>query len=349
MIIFNKYSVYSAPNKLEFEFYSPNWDTAQNEEKLLNFIKEHKPRSLMFKEQTLHYFLVREPDRVYATPKEIEDLTEGNNIINNPFITADTPMQRYGFYGDPEVIDPLLVKLGEEHGAYIESMTELYNQDKNVFMERLGEIAAYDLCFNNIVTCANFYTQDYLRELLKEENPLKVISNAYLSKVGFPIEEKLLEDFKAATMYGVTSELFPANPDTYEGQSVEDRISAFHKSLDSLYKYCVEQWNGYTADEAVHNALQIFTYGQLYNELKNNLGNYPIKDVYNFAEVGNVFELLDVRYVGERMLDQYSTANFPKVLQSLYPHIEPEEDIWHTPKEESEEISDEDQATQMLM
>ena len=87
----------------------------------------------------------------------------------------------------------------------------------------------------------------------------------------------------------------------------------------------------------------------MYNELKNNLGNYPIKDVYNFAEVGNVFELLDVRYVGERMLDQYSTANFPKVLQSLYPHIEPEEDIWNTPKEESEEISDEDQAPQMLM
>lgn len=40
MIIFNKYSVYSAPNKFEFEFYSPNWDTAQNDEKLLNFIKE---------------------------------------------------------------------------------------------------------------------------------------------------------------------------------------------------------------------------------------------------------------------------------------------------------------------
>ena len=69
----------------------------------------------------------------------------------------------------------------------------------------------------------------------------------------------------------------------------------------------------------------------------------------NFAEVGNVFELLDVRHVGERMLDQYSTANFPKVLQSLYPHIEPEEDIWHTPKEESEEMSDEDQAPQMTM
>ena len=136
MVMFNKYSVYSAPNKLELEFYSQDWETAQNEEKLIAFLNEHKPRSLMFEEQTIHYFLIREPDRIFATPKEIKDLTEGNNIINNPFIVADAPMQRYGFYGEQEVIEPLLVKLGEEHGAYIESMTELYNQDKNAFMER---------------------------------------------------------------------------------------------------------------------------------------------------------------------------------------------------------------------
>lgn len=341
MLMFNKYSVYSAPDKLEFEFYSQDWDTAQKEEKLLNFIKENNPRSLKLKEQTFYYSLVTEPDRIHATPREIELLTEGTNIINNPYISADNPMDRLKYYGDALVLEPLYVKLGEEHGSYIEAMTELYNQDKDAFMERLGEIAAYDLCFNNIVNCGHCYTQDFLRELLKEENSLKTLGDAYLSQIGFPIEDSLLSDFEAATKYGVTGEFEPANPDTYEGQPHDERISAFHKSLDGLYKYLTEQWKGLTADEAVHNALKMFSYGQLYDELKNNLGNYPAKDVYNFAEVGNVFELLDIRYVGSRILDQSSTANFPEVLHSLYPHIEPEKDIWHTPKEQTVEPSGE--------
>lgn len=330
MLMFNKYSVYSAPNKLEFEFYSQNWDTAQKEEKLLEYIKEHNPRTLKLKEQTFYYSLITETDRIYATPNEIECLTEGTNIINNPFISADTPTDKMKYFGDATVLEPLYLKLDEEHGSYIEAMTELCNQDRDAFMERLSEIAAYDLCFNNIVNCGQCYTQDFLRELLKEENSLKTLADAYLSKVGFPIEESLLSDFEAATKYGVTGEHEPANPETYDGQPMEERISAFHKSLDGLYKHLKEQWNGYSADEAVHNALKMFTYGQLYDELKNNLGNYPAKDVYNFAEVGNVFELLDIRYVGSRELDQFSTANFPEVLQSLYPHITPEEDIWHS-------------------
>ena len=349
MVMFNKYSVYSAPDKLEFEFYSPNWDTAQKEEILQNFLKEHNPRTLMFKEQSIYYLLITELGRDYATPKEIQTLLEGNNIINNPFITVENPIRKYGYYGDNTVIEPLFVKLAEEHGSYIESMIELYNRDRDAFKEKLGEIAAYDLCFNNIVKCGNFYTQDALRELLKEENSLKTFTDAYLSKIGFPIKEELLSDFEAATQLGFAGRGFPANPDTYEGQPFEERISVFHKSLDGLYKYLVSQWDKYTADEAVHNALQMFTYGQLYDELKNNLGNYPQKDVYNFAEVGNVFELLDVRYVGERMLSQFSTAKFADVLHSLYPHIEPEEDIWHSKKEEITEQSDEPQSPVMTM
>ena len=153
MLMFNKYSVYSAPDKLEFEFYSPTWDTAQKEEILLDYIKEHNPRSLKLKEQTFYYNHVSEPDRVHATPNEIKLLVSCGDLYLNPFINADTPTDKYGYYGDAQVIEPLYVKLGEEHGSYIEAITELYNQDKNAFMERLGEIAAYDLCFNNIVSC----------------------------------------------------------------------------------------------------------------------------------------------------------------------------------------------------
>lgn len=349
MLTFNKYSVYSAPNKLEFEFYSQDWDTAQKEEILLDFIRKHNPRSLKFKEQPFYYAHVSEPDRIYATPEEIKLLTSGVDITTNPFIDVGTPTDKYGYYGDESVIEPLYVKLGEEHGSYIEAMTELYNQDRDAFMERLGEIAAYDLCFNNIVNCGKCYTQDFLRELLKEENSLKTLGDAYLSKIGFPIEDSLLSDFEAATKYGVTGEFEPANPDTYEGQPHEERISAFHKSLDGLYKHLTKQWEGFTADEAVHNALKMFSYGQLYDELKNNLGNYPAKDVYNFAEVGNVFELLDIRYVGSRILDQFSTANFPEVLHFLYPHIEPEKDIWHTPQEQTVEPSTETPTQKLSM
>lgn len=93
----------------------------------------------------------------------------------------------------------------------------------------------------------------------------------------------------------------------------------------------------------------MFSYGQLYDELKNDLGNYPAKDVYNFAEVGNVFELLDIRYVGSRILDQSSTANFPEVLHFLYPHIEPEKDIWHTPQEQTVEPSTETPTQKLSM
>ena len=340
MIMFNKYSVYSEPKRLEFEFYSQDWDTAQKEEILLDYIKEHNPRSLKLTEQTFYYSLVTEPDRIYVTPREIELLTKGTNIINNPYISADKPMDRLKYFGDLSVIEPLNVKLGEEHGSYIESMIELCEQDRDAFKERLGEIAAYDLCFNNMVLCGHYYTQDFLRELLKEENSLKTLADAYLSEVGFPIKDHLLSDFEAATKYGVTSEHAPANPDTYEGQSFEDRIKAFHKSLDGLYKHLVSQWDKYSADEAVHNALTMFSYGQLYDELKNNLANYPAKDVYNFAEVGNVFELLDIRYVGSRILDQSSTANFPEVLHFLYPHIEPEKDIWHTNEQTQEPLAE---------
>lgn len=340
MIMFNKYSVYSEPKKMEFEFYSQNWDTAQKEKILLDYIKEHNPRSLKFKEQPIYYAHVCEPDRIYATPEEIKLLTSGVDISANPFIDVGTSTDKYGYYGDETVIEPLFVKLGEEHGSYIESMIELCEQDRNAFMERLGEIAAYDLCFNNIVNCGKCYTQDFLRELLKEENSLKTLADAYLSEVGFPIEDSLLSDFEAATKYGVTGEYEPANPDTYDGQPFEERISAFHKSLDGLYRKLTEQWKGLSADESVHNALKMFSYGQLYDELKNNLGNYPAKDVYNFAKVGNVFELLDIRYVGSRILDQFSTANFPEVLQSLYPHIEPEKDIWHTKEQTQEPLAE---------
>lgn len=321
MIRFSRYEIRTEPESAPLFVYAPNWSMAEQNRAYQMLLSESNPRSVQIKEQQYGYYGIAE-DRE-ATAEEIEQYRQSPD-------TEETDLDVfYQYFGNQEVLQPLIERMSQEYLGYMDEWERLHEQDLSAFYDKMQEICMVETVYESLMVRSETYPPEYMEQLLKLEQPLHEMVDEYGKQKHFNIREDTEFLFISARMEIMQDEnRHERNPMAVTGQSDEERMAVLKEALDQEYKSYEAKWNALDFGDKIDNYLEIFTVRQFYQDLSKNMEEYPPSQIYCLGAFKEPMSY-DMKSVLEfRVAQSEDEAEMSVVFQKLFPEAKVEPDQW---------------------
>ena len=321
MIRFSRYEIRTEPESAPLFVYAPNWNIAQQSRAYQMLLSEYSPRSVQVKEQQYGYYGIAE-DRE-ATAEEIEQYRQ------SPDIEETDSDVFYQYFGNQEVLQPLIARISQEYVGYMKEWETLHEQDLSAFYDKMQEICMVETVYENLVLRSEIYPPEYMEQLLKLEQPLREAVDEYGKQKQFNIREDTEFLLISARMEVMQDEdRHERNPMALTGQSDEERMAVLKEALDQEYRTYEAKWSALDFGDKIDNYLEIFTVRQFYQDLSKNMAEYPPSQVYCLGAFKEPMSY-DLKGVLELRVAQFEDeADMSEVFQKLFLETKVEPDQW---------------------
>lgn len=321
MIRFSRYEIRTEPESAPLFVYAPNWSIAQQSRAYQMLLSEYSPRSVQIKEQQYGYYGIAEERE--ATAEEIEQYRQ------LPDIEETDSDVFYQYFGNKEVLQPLIARMSQEYLGYMNEWETLHEQDLPAFYDKMQEICMVETVYENLVVRSEIYPPEYMEQLLKLEQPLREAVDEYGKKKQFNIREDTEFLLISARMEVMQDEgRHERNPMAVTGQGDEDRMAVLKEALEQEYQSYEVKWNALDFGDKIDNYLEIFTVRQFYQDLMENMEEYPASQIYCFGAFKEPMSY-DMKGVLEFRVAQFEDeAEMSEVFQKLFPETKVEPDQW---------------------
>lgn len=321
MIRFSRYEIRTEPESAPLFVYAPNWNIAQQSRAYQMLLSEYSPRSVQIKEQQYGYYGIAEERE--ATAEEIEQYRQ------LPDIEETDSDVFYQYFGNQEVLQPLIARISQEYLGYMNEWETLHEQDRSAFYDKMQEICMVETVYENLVVRSETYPPEYMEQLAEMEHPLREMVDEYGKQKHFNIREDTECLLISARMEVMQDEnRHERNPMAVTGQSDEERMAVLKEALEQEYKSYEAKWNALDFGDKIDNYLEIFTVRQFYQDLSKNMEKYPPSQIYCLGAFKEPVSY-DMKSVLEfRVAQSEDEAEMSEVFQKLFPEAKVEPDQW---------------------
>lgn len=337
MIIFHKYEIRLEPGKTALELYAPNWEQAERSKEYQELLDAHHPRSLQVVDRQ-HWYHNQEPNRD-ATPEEVERFIQDAAYLRDANLEILDASYSFRYFGDKSVLEPLNQKLQAEYEAYRADWKACMERSREEFYDKLEQVCTVQTVYENLQECGEVYAPEYMERLLRLENPLRLLSEAYAKTIGFPIEPEVRKMLKIIER-DKGREYGKKDPEAALLHDHAERMALLDRNLDREFSQHAQAWEALDFDGAMGEAMEIFSIRQLYHSLKNDKELYPAGQLDSMAALAEPMDRHHDWFVGEREMRTILLDEMMKVLPEMFPGTAVQPDQWDACRASEQQASD---------